>query len=201
MSYSLTFPVRRRSGLGLISPSMLQRWGVNALPIGVSRPIIFGPALSATGAQPVNLVPPAPRPVAPSGASPVTEPVPVSSLPSGAMASAPASTSSVTAVASQPNSASVSIGPPSTWPTDQPYTDAAGNVWNWNAQTGWQISAPANAGSAISSAFSSIASWLTSNSLLSSFGFSFPNWGVLAAAAVGGALLLGGQHHGGRHRR
>lgn len=185
MSYLITSP---RRGLG-IAPMISTNYRF-------AYPIIGG----VLSAPPANLAPAAPTPVAPSAATPAVEPAPVSSL-APVLAPSTASTTSATAVASQPSTVLVSSGPPSTWPTDQPYTDAAGNVWDWNAQTGWQIATPANAASGVSSAFSNALAWLTSNSLLSSFGFSFPNWGVIAAALVGGAFLLGSHKHGGRHRR
>lgn len=185
MSYLLTAPALR--GLGTLP--------VSSTNYRFAYPIIGG----VLSAPPANLVPAAPIVVSPSSSSPVVEPAPVSSL--APIAPVSNSTAQATAAGAQPNSVSVSSGPPSTWPTDQPYTDAAGNVWDWNPQSGWQIATPANAASGISSVFSNALAWLTSNSLLSTFGFSFPNWGVVAAALVGGAFLLGSHKYGGRHRR
>ena len=117
-----------------------------------------------------------------------------------ATAPAPISQPSVL-TASTPSGASVAVAapPPGSYPTNQTYTDAAGNVWSWDPTNGWQITSPAasnvTTGIGLANFVSSIGGWLQSETLLSFL----PNWATLGSGAV--ALYLAMSMLGGKKRR
>lgn len=72
--------------------------------------------------------------------------------------------------------------PPGNYPTDEPYTDAAGNIWTWNPTSGWQITTPAGSSSSAASG----TDWLTQQTIITGL----PNWGVVGAIGLGVLLLM-----------
>lgn len=104
---------------------------------------------------------------------------------------------------------SVASPVPSTQPTNQPYTDSVGNIWTYGA-SGWQVTG--NVSSALTSGgggsaaaapsvtvsqptvspYQSVLDWLSQETLVTGV----PNWGIVAAAAVGLVLLK--NRNGGR---
>lgn len=133
-----------------------------------------------------------------SAPAPVVSPAPMLPAPIATPA-APGSQPTVTqATTVAGNGVSTPAPPPGGYPTNQTYTDAAGNVWSWSATAGWQITSPAASSITTSLGLenwiSSIGAWLTSETLVSFL----PNYATLG---IGGAALaiamkmLGGRRH------
>lgn len=197
MSYLIS---TRRRGIGM--PAMPD---LRNLPPGMASQVESQLAAAYRLANtPYNVhgpVPPTGLPMAPkiisAPAAPAPVYTPVSGVASTLSTRTPApQTTTASAATAAPASASVSSGPPSTWPTDQPYTDAAGNVWTWATPNGWQISTPTSAGGSLTNLFSNALVWLQSSTIISAL----PNWGTLGIGLVGAGFLFS-MIHGSSHRR
>jgi len=133
-----------------------------------------------------------PAPPTSYGIVPTTSPAPTQTTqPSSQPSTVQATTPSGTQVA-------VAAPPPATYPTDELYTDPAGNTWAYNVQNGqWQIQT-ASTGGPGTSPWSQVMNWLQQQSTILSF--TLPNY-VWAAGAGAFALMIFHSGSGGHRRR
>ena len=198
----------RGRGLGVAAASIGGPPQVNYVPA------IFPRSTLVTGRAPgtistLRVVPqqplapiatPASTPASSAAATPALVPAPPS-ISSPATAAAPSTAAASTITATTPSGASVAVAapPPGSYPTNQTYTDAAGNVWTWDPTNGWQITSPAASNVTTSVGLANFVSgagtWLQSETLLSFL----PNWATLGGGAV--ALYLAMSMLGKKGRR